>query len=299
MKIAVASCTKLQQINPQPVWLEILNEKPDVLVLAGDNIYLEHDHHDDPELLRAELDVLYKKQFAEPNFKSLLSDIRDRNAKLLAVYDDHDFLGNNRYGGDSSPALRDAARAAFVHAFGADVDGSNIYRKLSAGPADIFLLDERYYRTEPATSAHDRDAILGAQQWDWLEKGLAASRANFAVVVSSTTFHRFGDESWEQYPTAFGRMRGLLQGRQGAMIVSGDVHRNALYDDSGVIEVVSSGVARKGLVFGAPRKNYGILTFTEAAVNIELRGLKAGDRYNATIARSNWRLDQASDLYNG
>jgi hypothetical protein len=118
------------------------------------------------------------------------------------------------------------------------------------------------------------------------------------VVVSSSTFHRFGDESWEQYPAAFERLRALLRGRCGAMIVSGDVHRNALYDDSGVIEVVSSAVARKGLVFGAARKNYGILTFSEAAVQVELRGLKVGDRYKTTIARANWRLEQTEQLYN-
>ena len=65
MKIAVASCTKLQQTNPQQVWSEIQNERPDVLLLTGDNIYLDHDNHKDPAKLREELQRLYAAQLAE------------------------------------------------------------------------------------------------------------------------------------------------------------------------------------------------------------------------------------------
>ena len=37
--IAAASCANIQQVNPQPVWSEIRAERPDVLLLLGDNIY--------------------------------------------------------------------------------------------------------------------------------------------------------------------------------------------------------------------------------------------------------------------
>lgn len=292
MKIAVASCIKIQQTNPQPVWQEIQREEPDVLLLLGDTIYLEHNHHVDAEELRAELRSRYDEQFREPHFKALLDDVRARGARLLAIYDDHDFLGNNRYGGEAPPAMRQTAREELVRAFGLTPPASgDVYQQCRVGPTDIFLLDERYYRRSPVNSRDDRDAILGVKQWTWLEEAVNASQAQFIVVASSTTFHRFGDESWEQYPSAFDRMRTLMQGRRGAMIVSGDVHRNTLYDDSGVLEVVTSGVARRGLVFGAARKNYGILTFAGDRVQVELRGLKSGDRFNATIARADWGLD--------
>ena len=117
MKIAVASCTKLQQINPQPVWSEIQIERPDVLLLTGDNVYLDHDNHKDPAKLREELQRLFAAQLAEPNFAALLADLRARGGTLLAIYDDHDFLGNNCYGGDHDPALREAARDEFIRAF--------------------------------------------------------------------------------------------------------------------------------------------------------------------------------------
>ncbi len=72
--------------------------------------------------------------------------------------------------------------------------------------------------------------------------------------------------------------------------VSGDVHLNACYDDNGVIEIVTSAVARRGLVFGAPRRNYGLFSFGPDAVRIELRNLKVGSRFDFRIPLSDWVL---------
>lgn len=290
MKLAAASCSKIEDVDPQPAWAEIQQERPDVLLLLGDNVYLEHDHHDDPAQLADELRQRYAEQFAEPGFAALLADVRGRGGEVVAIYDDHDLLGNNRYGGDHGPALRDAARREFVNAFAPAMTGSDVYRALSVGPVDLVVLDERFYRRSPSTSASDRDAILGAAQWNWLEGVIAASTAKYLVIGSSTTLHAFGDESWEQYPAAFRRISRLLRGRPGALVVSGDVHRNAAYDDNGVIEIVTSAVARRGLLFGALRKNYGVFTFGADAVRIELRSLKVSWRYDFSIPLSDWVL---------
>ena len=160
--IAAASCANIQQVNPQPVWSEIRAERPDVLRLLGDNIYLDYDRHSSPDKLRREIQRLYAAQLAEPHWLALLADLQARSATLLATY------------------------------------------------------DTRFYRRSAAESKHDREAILGAPQWSWLEQTLTTSVANFLVVRSSTTFHSFGDESWQQYPSAFEQMRGLLQQRRGA-----------------------------------------------------------------------------------
>jgi hypothetical protein len=47
-KLVVSSCAKLQQINPQPVWEQGLAERPDGVLLLGDNIYLDEDRHAGP-----------------------------------------------------------------------------------------------------------------------------------------------------------------------------------------------------------------------------------------------------------
>ena len=290
MKLAVVSCAKLQQTNPQPVWAEIMAETPDVLLLLGDNIYLDEDHHQDPAALAAELRARYRAQFAEPNFAALLSDLRARGGELLAIYDDHDFLGNDRYGGDLDPALGIEARKEFVRAFEPTRTGDDVYNIHRVGPADIIVLDARLYRRSPSLTSGDHDAVLGAKQWAWFEQAVAASGADYLVVGSSTTGHTWGNESWEQYPLAFKRLRGLLGGRRGALLVTGDVHRNAVYDDSGIVEIVCSGVARDSIVFQRPRKNYAILTFGALDLRVELKSLKVGWRFDFRIPLADWQL---------
>lgn len=291
MKLAFASCAKLQQINPQPVWSEIRAARPDVLLLLGDTVYLDHDTHHQPGPLAAELRRLYDAQLAEPHFAGLLADLRARGAPVLAIYDDHDFLGNNRYGGDNDPALGLAARQELVRALAPAMTGNEVYSLTAVGPADIVVLDARLYRQAPGVSGQDRDAVLGATQWAWLEQVVhAAAPWRYLVLVSSSTVHTFGDESWEQYPAAFARLRTLLASHPAALVLSGDVHRNAAYDDSGLIELVSSAVARNSLLFGVPRKNYGLLDFDALGVQVDLRSLKAGGRFNFHIPRSQWAL---------
>lgn len=290
MKIAVASCSKIQSVSPQPVWSEIQAEMPDALLLLGDTVYLDHDHHSNDVALRDELNEKYQAQLSDPAFSALLADLKARDAPVFAIYDDHDFLGNNRCGGDHDPALREAARAEFVRVFNPRMTGPEVYSISRVGPVDLIVLDERFHRTSPLAAGGDRDAILGAEQWAWFENAVHHSDATYILVASSTTLHTFGDESWEQYPGAFQRMVGLLQGRAGALVVSGDVHRNATYDDSGVIELVTSAVARNGIVFGSPRKNYGILTFQKDRLHVELRSLKVSWRFDFSIPLGHWEL---------
>ena len=292
-KLAFASCAKFQHQPVQPAWDDIRHWRPDALLLLGDNVYLDHDRHGDPLALAAELRRLYAQQLAVPSFKALLDDLRLRQAPVIAIYDDHDFLGNNRCGGDEDPALREAARQEFVNAFKPLMTGADVYSCRSLGAnhlIDLIVLDERFYRNQPALAGGSRNAILGAQQWTWFEQQVQQSQARYLVVASSTTVHTFGDEAWEQYPGAFQRLVQLLGKRQGALVLSGDVHRNAAYDDSGLIEIVSSAVARNGIVFGAERRNFGLLSFDAQGVDVKLESLKASWRFNFRIPSQPWAL---------
>jgi hypothetical protein len=199
-------------------------------------------------------------------------------------------LGDNRYGADFDPALRAAARFEFQRALTPHRIGQEAYSVHSFGVVDVIQLDVRYHRSAPQQSRDDRDAVLGAAQWKWFTDCVAASRAPFLLLAQSTTFHAFASESWEEYPVAFARMREMLRARAGALVISGDVHRNALYDDSGVIEVVTSGVAGRGSIFDAYRQNYCILTFDPGSVRIELRSLKVHGRFDVRIPLAAWTL---------
>ena len=280
MKIAIASCAKVQDLSAQPAWDEIRAHRPDALLLLGDNVYLDRNDHVDAQALGAELRTLYQRQRAQPQFAALLADLYARGGRLFAVYDDHDFLGDDRCGGDAEPSLRAAARAEFVRALAPAGPGPDlspeVYGLHQLGMVDLLLLDLRFHRR--AAASMDADALLGREQWRWLESAVARSTAPYLLLASSTTFHRFTGESWEQSPRAFQRLRALLAPRGGALVVSGDLHRNAVYDDSGVIEIVSSAVARVGAVFKAERRNWGLLDFGPAGLQAELQGLKVQDR---------------------
>lgn len=290
MKIALASCCKLQSVNPQPVWDDIRAASPDALLLLGDNVYLDCDDHDDPAALAAELARLYAAQLAEPHFAALLADLRARGKPLFATYDDHDFLGNDRCGVEASLALRDAARNALIAAFDPPRTGDELFSSRVLGPVRLIVLDARRHRASAAASRADRDALLGAAQWAWLEAELARRDTPYVMLASSTTFHAWRKEAWEFYPAAFERLRALLSGRAGALLCAGDIHANGLYDDSGVIEVVCSGVARRGLLFGGLRRNFGLLDFGADGLHIRLVSNKPGHRFETFVALADWQL---------
>lgn len=290
MKIAVASCAKVQSLANQPAWADMQAEQPDALLLLGDNIYLGRDSHSDATALADELRGLYARQLAQPEFAALLADLKQRDKPVIAIYDDHDFLGNNRYGGDNDVLLCQAARKELIRAFAPQQTGDDVYRVHRLGLVDLIVVDARYYRQSPNRSSQDRDAVLGANQWRWLESVVAASKAPYLMFASSTTLHTFADESWEQYPAAFHRIVSLLAGRRGAFAVTGDVHRNETYDDSGLIEIVTSAVARRGLGLGAERRNWGLFTFTDTAMRVQLHSLKVNWRKDFQVALANWVL---------
>lgn len=291
MKIAAASCTKLADDPDQVVWTLIRREQPDVLVLMGDNVYLKRNTHTDPVALEKELDRLYAAQLAQRTFAALLADMKARGKPVLAIYDDHDFLGDNRTGTDNPIELRKAARRALVKAFDPPrTNGTAVYSVSRLGLVDVVVLDVRLYRSPPSPT-RSAEAVLGKRQWAWLEATLAApTRAKYTVVVSSSTFHGFGNENWEQYPKAAARLRGLLANRPGTLLLTGDIHRNYTYDDDGVLEIVTSGAARNGVTHGGPRRNYGILDFTARSMHVQLHSLKVNGRFDFTVPRARWAL---------
>ena len=291
MKLVFCSCSKIQSVSEQPTWARIQAERPDAVLLLGDTVYLDHDQHVDAAKLGADLRNNYRLQHAEPNFTALMKDLAARGAPVFSIYDDHDFLGNNRYGGDHDPALREMARAELIRALAPPMTGEDVYSATQLGDVLLLVLDVRFYRTTPAVSQHSRDAIMGATQWQWLENQVAGAGASkYIVIASSTTFHSFADESWEQYSAAFDRLRALIGMRKGAMVLSGDIHRNDSYDDSGVLELVSSGVSRRGIVFGGLRENFGVLNFDAAGADVKFLGNKPRDRMSFRIELADWKL---------
>jgi alkaline phosphatase D len=105
MKIAFTSCCDPWNDPIQAAWPELAKQKPDVLVLLGDNMYMDYGLGDNPLKLGESITLSppdfashmyenYKKQWKVPNFHQAISQI----PIIHAIWDDHDFARNNGRG---------------------------------------------------------------------------------------------------------------------------------------------------------------------------------------------------------
>jgi alkaline phosphatase D len=148
---------------------------------------------------------------------------------VYSTWDDHDFGRNDT---DGNLEGKENSRQAFSeHRPNPSVgeNGQGIYTSFKLGPAEVFLLDARWFaRTE--TSKQGISTLLGKQQWTWLERSLTASTAPFKIIASGMIFNgatRSGKtDHWGDYPTEYFRLLSIIKKHtvQGVALVSGDIH---------------------------------------------------------------------------
>jgi hypothetical protein len=154
------------------------------------------------------------------------------------------------------------------------------------------MLDARSFRSA-RNAAKDRDGLLGAEQWRWLEAQLASPRRPYTLVCNGSPLHDYRSEGWLAWPAARARLIELLRDRPGTLFLAGDVHDNELGDADGVIEVVSSAVARVGKLVGWKLANYGVLELRPDGVRVKLRGRQKKQRRDAFVPLDDWRLPKS------
>lgn len=100
-------------------------------------------------------------------------------------------------------------------------------------------------------SATAPDAVLGSDQWEWLELELEDSEASVHVVVSSIQVMTTNPvmETWGHFPAEQARLLRMVGAAKGAFILSGDVHHAEIIDSTAgvsgletMLEVTSSGL---------------------------------------------------------
>jgi alkaline phosphatase D len=151
------------------------------------------------------------------------------------VWDDHE-LANN-YSNNDPPAPRVQRAAAYRAAFEwlprqtFPFDRHRIYKKLSFGSmADVFLLDERQYRTGRNDGLPR--SLLGEGQLQWLINELKRSTATWKVIAQQVVVARikFGEninvDAWDGYDEDRARLLGELErnGITNVVFLTGDVH---------------------------------------------------------------------------
>lgn len=241
--IAFGSCNN--QNDVQPLWKDIIEQKPDLWIWGGDIIYADWGKMESVE-------TGYKKLGANPLFQKFREQI-----PMIGIWDDHDYAFNNANG---SATIKKTSQKLFLDFFDVPEDSprrtrEGIYHSLEIGEANekikFIMLDNRYFKDL------EKDyPMLGKAQWDWLENELKNSTANLHVIVSGLSIFSplipYTDEWW-QYPKEVNRMLSLLKTHKvkAPLFLSGDKHFSSIFKYSGQLEFMSSGMTHT-----APRKTW-------------------------------------------
>lgn len=206
LHFAFGSCARFDE---QPVFRRITDLQPDLFLFVGDNHYADTD---DLGALR----WFYRWSRERPDRAALVKGV-----PTLAIWDDHDFTGDNTTGSEpgKATALR-VFREYWANGASGTSDLEGIFFTHRHGDVEFFLVDDRYYRGFSGT-------LLGPGQTDWLYAALEASTATFKFVVSGSQFNPHGSsDSWAAWSEAsqalFDRIRDSKI--EGVVLLSGDVH---------------------------------------------------------------------------
>ena len=320
MRIAFTSCFSAQLFPDQPVWTEIANAQPDVLVLLGDSIYLDQSDGLIPGLesslhlggrrapdaasFAQHAHRLYQMQLQQEQFNKFIASPKLRT---YAIWDDHDFLWNNACGADMMGGALEplvyASRAMFAAwcdalqgepfpsappAFDAATPPPG-YRCIDLGlNVYLHLTDGRTWR------AGDDSVLLGTAQLTQIEQKMEQAGAGAThLLASGSVVERRTREGWVHCRAEYEQLHRLAA-TYNILVLSGDIHDNQLCAfrlDGGrtLFEATASGAALRTLVyFGSLQRNYGLLDIDAANVHIQLFKSNIVPQFRGTIERQHW-----------
>jgi hypothetical protein len=223
-RVAVGSCAT--QFGA--IFDELARRRPDVFVWQGDLNY--------PDTLGPLAQTstgyagIWREFLANPRLEGLLG-----RAAFVAQRDDHDY------------GVQDANAGTLVPwglaPWDALVEPRPFFR-FTAGVAELWVLDQRQFKSDPAAPDEEDKTLLGLRQREWLLRTLAASPAAFKVVCSPCTLAPLPanarDGSWA---SGFARERELVldhvANRVGGrtIFVTGDTHWTLAYESERLVEV--------------------------------------------------------------
>ncbi len=197
---------------------------PDITLWLGDNVYLrEPDWNSRSGILHR-----YTHTRSLPEMQPLLASCAN-----YAIWDDHDFGPNDCDRGFwNKEQTFDAFKLFWANPrYGMDNNSRGINSYFSFGDVDVFLLDDRWWRSPDKRKNCDR-TILGKEQFDWLLDNLASSTAAIKLVCIGGQVLN-SEAVFENYAT-YGEERQRLidaihaEGVSGVVFLSGDRHHTEL-----------------------------------------------------------------------
>ncbi len=299
-RVAAGSCYNPKR-DTLGVWKVLAQEKPQLFLFMGDNIYGDTE----------DMDLLKKKWSALTSRPDYIAF--KKQTPILATWDDHDYGRNDA--GTEYPKKKES-QAIFREVFGLPQTGvEGVYHSKITGPKghrlQVILLDTRYHRTKPkkARPGDPNETILGSEQWKWFAAELKKP-ADLRLIVSSIQVisyeHRF--EKWANFPNERARFLKLLKSSNPGptILLSGDRHLAEICKigraESGLpfdlYDFTTSGMTHagsndKGCRLRIPgsytkKENYGILNIDwsgqEPKVSMHVKSVKTGQILHTTVA---------------
>ena len=201
------------------------------------------------------------------------------------MWDDHDY-GPNDIG--RNYILKEASRKVFMNYFcnpSFGENGQGVYTMTSWGDADIFMTDDRWWRSADAMKdtidgkPNPDKRMLGKQQMDWLKNSLLFSTAAFKIIaVGSQVLNPVSPfEKWSNFPVEYKEIMDFLKENKitGVIFLTGDRHH------SEIIKVEREGTYPLYDVTASPLTS-GTHTFGGAEKNNPYRILGIDEKQNYT-----------------
>lgn len=225
-KVATASCmSDAFLLEAHKMWKALVEAKPDLVMLIGDNVYAEGDSRFKGELPEEALWIRYGETFQTLDYYRTPDLI-----PTVVTWDDHDY--GMRDGDATNPYKEDAKRTleAFYSQTPSDsfpefIAGPGVSSRLDAFGHRFLLLDNRSFRGE---------THFGPEQENWiLQQTVTSSNAENSKPVWLISgdqwfgaYHRF--ESYEgRHPKSFKAfLNQLRKATQPILFMSGDRHLN-------------------------------------------------------------------------
>lgn len=212
----------------EKMWNTLSTHNLTAFLLLGDNVYI-----DLPQMPGAFHNYTYYRRQSRPEYRKFLE-----TTNVYAIWDDHDAAIDDIWMGPyidrpawKLPMLRHFERQ-WVNPFNGTEKAPGCYFNFSIGEVEFFMLDCRFYRTNPFK---EERTMLGPAQKQWLKDFLLQSEAKIKVIVSSVPWalgaKPGSKDTWAGFEKERKEIFDFLTDNkiEGVILISADRHRTDVW----------------------------------------------------------------------